>query len=87
MDTVSTRDKVNAGERKSMSSEVCSVVTFYAAKFGKKGKTERHGQETEQRKWEPPLENIYKSNTDVAFKAILSQGGWGFVARDKIMFT
>ena len=80
----SARNKANAGDKRPTGPEVCSLVTFYVCEFEKGRKSDNIFQQVKQQRWEPPPEDVYKINTDGAFRAVTNQGGWGFVVRNRV---
>ena len=59
-------------------------MTFYVCEFEKGRKSDNIFQQVKQQRWEPPPEDVYKINTDGAFRAVTNQGGWGFVVRNRV---
>ena len=74
----SARNRVNAGDKRPTSHEVCSLVMLYVSEFTKGHKPNKINQQVRQQRWEPPPKDVYKINTDAAFRAATSQGGMGF---------
>ncbi|GJN18408.1 hypothetical protein PR202_gb05568 [Eleusine coracana subsp. coracana] len=78
----SARNKVNAGEGRISSQDVCSLMTYYATEFEKLRKPEAQHRSTTTQLWLPPDPDFYKINTDASFSARTGSGGWGFIARN-----
>jgi len=74
----SVRNKTNAGEKMPTATDVCGSVMFFLKLYETQKKLTSKTQES----WKPPLENIYKINSDGSFDSDKRTGGWGFVVRN-----
>ncbi|RLN28580.1 hypothetical protein C2845_PM05G37280 [Panicum miliaceum] len=79
------RNKANTGERRGPVEEIFSKATIFTTEIHQLNKRKENGGRTVNRDtigWKPAPPDVFKINSNDAFREEEKTGAWGFVVRD-----